>query len=98
MDGLLGQEITKGSFVAHIDVYQGSCDSSIGLVAEFTPAKVRIFNQYLLEDMAGGNDEENDFRPSLCTPTRLIVISEETARNVLGDSFEAINEFRQTLL
>lgn len=95
MKDLLGQEMSKGDFVVSIDVWSGTCSAGLAIIADFTPKKVRTFSKYRLKDFVNGNRNIN---PGLDVPTRLVVVGEETARNVLGDDFEAINEFRQTLI
>ena len=101
---MLGQFIQKGDYVISIDVYAGSCDGKIHVVADFTPAKVRTISEYRLRDI--GRGEQFNGKVDLNVPTRLIVINEDVARNVFEDyelrlpaqEFDLIEEFRQTLL
>jgi len=98
---MLRQLIQKGDYVAYIDVYGGTCNASVYIVADFTPAKVRIISKYRLKEISQG--KQFNGKLALSVPKRLIVLNEGVARNVLTNTmtaqeFDLIEEFRQTLI
>jgi len=103
MKDLLGQELKIGDYVASIEVYRGSCDAKLHIVTGQTNTKVRILNLKTVIDELEGNpvsEWQQREKEKAKTPTRIVKVSPENAKESLGDvSFQLIeNEVRNAMI
>ena len=96
MKDLLGQELKVGDYVASIEVYRGSCDAILHLVTGKTNAKVKILKlRTVIDELKGEpvSEWQQREKEKAKTPTRIVKVSPENAKESLGDvNFQLIEK------